>query len=90
MKRVFKMNHQKLIYSGLILLSASLIIPGLIVMWGIYNSFESLRTSQTAGIGAVGGGIGVGVIASFAGLIGFVIGVILIVVGFMKANRQAK
>ena len=84
------MNSKKLIYGGLILLSVSLIIPGLIVMWGIHSSFEALRTNQTAGIEAVGAGIEVGVVASFLGIAGFVIGTILIVIGFKKANREPK
>jgi len=84
------MNHKNLIYSGLILISVSLVIPSLIVVWGIYSSFEALRTNQTAGIGAVGGGIEVGLIASIFGIVGFVTGAILIAIGFVKANRQAK
>ena len=84
------MNYKKLIYGGLILLSASLIIPSLIGIWFSYDAFNALRTSQTAGIGAVQGGMLTAMIISFFGLIGFAVGVILIVVGFMKANRQAK
>jgi hypothetical protein len=82
------MNHKKLIYSGTAILIASILIGTLGVFWFIHNSFESLRTNQTAGIGAVGASIEYAIVSSVFGIIGILTGLIFIIVGAVKARNQ--
>ena len=84
------MNPKKLIYSGIIVLAASILAPVLIVIWAINSAFEAMRTNQPAGIGAVGDSIGIGIFGTVLGLIGLLTGLILLIVGIVKANRLSK
>lgn len=57
------------------------------IVGGIYKSFASLKTNESAGIGAVGGGIElalVSAILSVVGLLLLVAGIILFVVNKRK------
>lgn len=84
------MNPRKLIYSGIIVLAASILTPVLIVIWTINSAFEAMRTNQTAGIGAVGDSTGIGIFGSVFGMIGLLTGLILLIVGISKAICQSK
>ena len=54
------------------------------VIAGIINSFAALHGNETAGIGAVGAGVYFALISSIA----FFVGLILLVVGIIKLNRD--
>ena len=63
---------------------AVLFILGLLgTAGGMYESFDSLKTNESAGIGAVGGGIElalIGAIGSIIGLLLFIAGVAILVI----------
>lgn len=84
------MSYKKLIYSGIIIILASFLIGILGAFWGIHNSFDALRTNETASIDAVGAGIEKALLSTIISIIGLFVGLILIIVGGVKANRQLK
>lgn len=82
------MNHKKLIYIGIAILSSSIIVGTLGTIWGIFSSFQGLRVSETAGIGAVSSGIESAILFTFFSIVGTVSGLILIIVGIVKGRRN--
>jgi hypothetical protein len=59
----------------------------------IYKSFESLKINESAGIGAVGGELGLallGAVVSIIGLLLFVAGIIVFVVNKRRSTGQLK
>lgn len=82
------MNHKKLIYIGIIILSSSIIIGTIGTVWGIFGSFQGLRVSETAGIGAVSAGIESAILFTVFSIVGTVSGLILIIVGIVKGRRN--
>ncbi|MGI8467705.1 MAG: hypothetical protein ACR2N3_04565 [Pyrinomonadaceae bacterium] len=80
------MNYRKWLYSGAIILSASLVAGVLGIVLGIHSSFNSLNMDETAGIGAVGGSV----VNALFSIIGSVFGLILIAIGGFKAYQQGK
>jgi biopolymer transport protein ExbB/TolQ len=85
------MNYKKWLFSGIIIFIVSILVGILGTVWGIYNSFDALKTNEGAsGIGEVGAGLENAVFASAFSLIGSLIGLILIVIGGVKAYRQRK
>jgi len=90
-KRGFAMNYKKLLYGGIIVFIVSTLVGILGTLWGIYNSFDALKTNDGAsGLGNVQAGLNNAFIASAFWLIGSLIGLILIVIGGVKAYRQNK
>jgi len=69
---------------ALVILSPLFGLAGTI--WGIYRSFGTLATNESAGIGAVGAGIWLALIATICGILGAIGGVILILLGTRKSN----
>lgn len=57
-------------------------------IWGIYHSFGAMVTNESAGIGAVGGGIWYALIFTICGLLGAFAGILLIVFGIRKARQS--
>lgn len=55
-------------------------------IWGIYRSFGAMVTNESAGIGAVGGGLELALVFTIFGLLGTSFGVILILLGTRKSN----
>lgn len=81
------MKDRKLIPTGLVLLIASVVVGLLGTVWGISRSFGSMVTNESAGIGAVGGGIFEALIFSIVGIIGFLAGLALIIVSLVRSRR---
>ena len=81
------MKSPKLISIGLVLLMVSILVGLGGTVWGIYRSFGSMVTNESAGIGAVGAGIFEALIFSIVGLIGFLAGVALIIVSLVRSRR---
>lgn len=84
------MNYKKWLYSGIIIFVASLTIGFLGVFWFINNSFNALKTNETAGIGAVGNAIENAIYFNIFAIIGKLTGIIFIVIGGIKAYKQNK
>lgn len=82
------MNHKKLIYLGIAILSSSIIIGTLGTVWGIFSSFQGLRVSESAGIGAVSSGVASAILFTVFAIVGIVSGLILIIVGILKERRN--
>lgn len=82
------MNHKKMIYVGIAILSSSVIIGTLGTVWGIFSSFQGLRVSETAGISAVSSGIESAILFTVFSVAGTIFGVILIIVGIVKNRRN--
>lgn len=81
------MKDRKLIPTGLVLLIVSVVVGLLGTVWGISRSFGSMVTNESAGIGAVGGGIFEALIFSIVGIIGFLAGLALIIVSLVRSRR---
>ena len=81
------MKSRKLISIGLVLLIVSVAVGLLGTVWGMSRSFGSKVTNESAGIGAVGGGIFEALIFSIVGIIGFLAGVALIIVSLVRSRR---
>ena len=71
-----------LIISGISIIVASF----LGIFWGIYRSFAALKTNESAGIDAVGGGIQ---FALYSNIFIFA-GIILVVAGAIKLYKDGK
>lgn len=85
------MNYRKWLYNGTIIFVISILVGILGTIWGIYSSFDALKTSEGAkGIDDVGTGIENAVFAGAFSLIGGLIGLILITIGGVKAYRLRK
>lgn len=85
------MHHKKWLYSGIIIFIVSLLAGVLGTVWGVYDSFDALKTSEgAAGIDAVGAGIRNALLWNIFGITGAVVGIILIVIGAVKNRRQSK
>ena len=50
-------NYKKWLYAGAAIFIGSIVAGIIGVIWGISSSFDALKTNESAGIGAVGGGI---------------------------------
>ncbi|MEQ1646814.1 MAG: MotA/TolQ/ExbB proton channel family protein [Pyrinomonadaceae bacterium] len=81
------MTSRKLISIGLVFLIVSVAVGLLGTAWGVSRSFGSMVTNESAGIGAVGGGIFEALIFSIVGIIGFLAGVALLIVGLVRSRR---
>ena len=73
---------------GVVLLTVSILIGLGGTIWGIYSSFDALHTNESAGIGAVGGGIQNALVSTIVSIIGSAIGIILIIVGAIRSRRS--
>lgn len=82
------MNPRKMIYVGIFVVVASVLMPSIFGLWAFYNAFQALRTAETAGIGAVGGMFEVAMFGGLFMIIGILTGTILILVGNYKNKRQ--
>lgn len=78
------MSRITMVGIALVILSPLFGLAGTI--WGIYRSFGALATNESAGIGAVGAGIWLALIATICGILGAIGGVILILLGTRKSN----
>ncbi len=84
------MNYRKWLYSGIAIFIGSLLVGILGTIWGVYSSFDALETAESAGIGLVGAGIQNALIFTIVGLVGSAFGIVLIVIGGVKAYRKSK
>ena len=76
------MTAKLLIGSGVFAIIGSVLGIG----WGIYSSFQHLKDSEAAGIGAVGSSIKFALLSN----IFFFVGLILVVVGGLTLYRKKK
>jgi biopolymer transport protein ExbB/TolQ len=85
------MNYKKLLYGGIIIFVGSFLVGILGTVWGIYGSFDALKTSEGAGgIDMVGVGIENALLWTIFGIIGAIIGLVLVTIGGVKGYRQGK
>lgn len=84
------MNYKKLLFSGIAIFLASNIIGFLVTFWGIRSSFSALEANETSGIGAVGTGPEMALVFTIIQITGTIIGIILMIVGGIKAYQQSK
>jgi hypothetical protein len=71
-----------LIGSGILMIAASV----LGIVFGIYSSFAALKTSESAGIGAVSGSIEFALLSSIFIFVGF----IFVIIGVVKLYKNSK
>ncbi|HSK74125.1 MAG TPA: MotA/TolQ/ExbB proton channel family protein [Pyrinomonadaceae bacterium] len=83
------MNYKKWLFGGAVLFLGSIVVGILGTVWGIYSSFKVLGNSE-AGIGSVGAGIENALIFTVFAIIGSIVGMILMIIGGIKAYRQSK
>ena len=84
------MNYKKWLYLGIIILISSFLAGILGTVWGIYSSFDALKTIETTGISSVSVGIENALFWTVFSVIGCVIGLIIIIIGGIKTYRQSK
>jgi hypothetical protein len=83
-------NYKKWLYSGLTIIVVSTLGAILGIGGGIYYSFDALKTNESAGIGAVGGGIYAALVFDILFLITGLIGTILLVIGCIKGYQHSR
>lgn len=83
------MTGKKLIYSGLVVLAASLLIGLFGAAGGIATSFSALSDAEIMGIAGVERGIVFALIATVIGLVGSLAGICLIVAGIVRSSRSS-
>ena len=83
-------NYRKWLYSGMAIFVVSTLGAIIGIGWGISSSFEALKTNESAGIGAVGGGIYTALIFNILFLITGLVGIALLVIGCIKGYRHSK
>jgi biopolymer transport protein TolQ len=76
------MSWKVWVMSGILLMLAGMFGT----VWGIYRSFQSLATEQTAGIGAVGDAIGFALICCLGGIAAM----IPLIIGLVKLYKSTK
>jgi hypothetical protein len=84
------MNPRKMIYGGILVIVTSIFITSLFGLWAFYNGFQSLRTNQTAGLGAISGMFDTAIFGGLFMIPGILIGTILIIIGNYKKGPQTK
>ena len=84
------MNYKKWLYTGLGIFVGSGLLGFLVPLWGISSSFKALETNESASIGAVQGGIEIALYSTIFFMITGGVGVILFVIGCVKAYRNAR
>jgi biopolymer transport protein ExbB/TolQ len=80
-------NYKKWLYSGAAIFIVSNIAGLVGLAWGIYSSFDALKTNESAGIGAVGEGIGSALFFTVFFLITGFVGFLLFIIGVLKMRR---
>jgi biopolymer transport protein ExbB/TolQ len=80
-------NYRKWIYSGAAIFIVSNVAGLVGIASGIYSSFDALKTTESAGIGAVGGGIEKALFFTVFFLITGFVGFLIFIVGILKMRR---
>ncbi len=83
-------NYKKWLYSGIAIIAVSMLGVIIGIGWGISSSFDALKTNESAGIGAVGGGLYAALIFNILFMITGLVGVMLLVIGCIKGYRHSK
>lgn len=81
------MKSRKLILIGIVLLIVSVVVGFVGTMWGMSRSLGWKVPNESAGIGAVGGGIFEALMFSIVGIIGFVAGAVLVINDVVRSRR---
>lgn len=80
-------NYKKWIYSGAAIFIGSSVAGILGTLWGVFSSFDALKTNESAGIGAVGGGIEKALFFTVFFLITGFVGFVILIIGILKMRR---
>jgi biopolymer transport protein ExbB/TolQ len=80
-------NYKKWLYSGAAIFIGSNIAGLVGLASGIYSSFDALKTNESAGIDAVGDGIGSALFFTYFFLITGFVGFLIFLVGILKMRR---
>ena len=81
-------NYKKWLYSGAVILIGSISAGIIGAIWGISSSFDALKTNESAGIGAVGGGIEKAFFFTVFFLITGLAGFVILIIGILKMRRS--
>lgn len=84
------MRKYRIMILGFVVLIVSILVGILGVYFGLGSSFGSMKSAETAGITTVSKGIFSSMISLFFLIIGSILGLTLIVVGGIKANKDSK
>lgn len=80
-------NYKKWLYSGAAIFIGSNIAGLVGLASGIYSSFDAMRATESAGIDAVGDGIGSALFFTVFFLITGFVGFLLFIIGVLKMRR---
>jgi biopolymer transport protein ExbB/TolQ len=80
-------NYKKWLYSGLAIFIGSNVAGILGIIWGVFSSFDALKANESAGIGAVGGGIEKALFFTVFFLITGFVGFVILIIGILKMRR---
>ncbi len=82
------MKTNRWLISGIVIFLVSILIGVAGITQGILRSFVALDQAENAGIGAVSSGLESALIFNLISLIGSVLGIVLIVMGSVRAYRS--
>jgi biopolymer transport protein ExbB/TolQ len=80
-------NYKKWLYTGAAIFTGSSVAGVLGTLWGVFSSFDALKTNESAGIGAVGGGIEKALFFTVFFLITGLAGFVILIIGIFKMRR---
>jgi len=80
-------NYKKWLYSGVAIFIVSNVAGLVGLAAGIYSSFDAMRAPESAGIDAVGDGIGSALFFTFFFLITGFVGFLIFILGILKMRR---
>ncbi len=81
------MNYKKLLYCGIAVFLVSTMVGIVGTVWSIYGSFDAMKANESAGIGAVGGGIERALIVTLVTLAGCVVGIGMMIYAGVKLRK---
>lgn len=84
------MNYKKWLFSGILVFVGSSLIGTAGTFWGVYATFDAAEKAEITGMAPVVSATESALAFTVGGIAGSVVGILIIIVGGVKAYRKSK